>query len=200
MVTFDKIPVCRFHSVNMPSVPLRHDTYTDYLGSLLPQWPEYRGLHEFLQEDQPPDLVSNTQALIIDSTTDGLITRRFDEIAQFQSALDQRSSNTRIRLILISYQDIQTLKKGFVDTVGLKFDIDPLFFCNHLGTGLLDPVRNRWDRIGISTYSLLSSHNPSFELGQLLYLHASVLLLETEGEGTRTQSTSTYPDRCTLSF
>jgi hypothetical protein len=79
----------------MSSVPLRYDTYTDYLGSLLPQWQEYRGLHEYVRDDQPPNSVSDNQALIIDSTDDGLITRQFEEVAHIQIALDQRSSNTR---------------------------------------------------------------------------------------------------------
>ena len=169
----------------MASYPPRYDTYTEYLGSLLPQWPEYRGLHEFLQHDPPPS-ARDTRALIIDCPSDDLSTRRFEDAVQFRDALDRRSPDTVTRLVIVDYAHTETLQRGFIEAIGLKFDINPLFMCNHFGTGLPEDTRVKWENDGISTYAQLSSQGLSLELGHFFFLHASVLFLgpteENQGE------------------
>ena len=167
-----------------PNSP-RYHTYTEYLGSLLPQWPEYRGLHEFLQHDPPPP-TRDTHALIMDCRRDGLSTRRIEDAVRFRDALDLRSPDTETRLVIVHYAQTKTLQRGFIDAVGLKFDIDPLFFCNHFATGLPHDERARWENDGISNYAPLPSQRMSLEVGHFVFLHASVLFLgpteEDQGE------------------
>lgn len=167
-----------------PNLP-RYHTYTEYLGSLLPQWPEYRGLHEFLQQDPPP-ATRDTRALIIDCQGDSLSTRRFEGVVRFRDALNLRSPDTVTRLVIVEYVQMKTVQRGFVDAVGLKLDINPLFFCNHFATGLSDDVRAEWERDGISDYAQLSSQRSSLEVGHFSFLHASVLIFgpteDSQGE------------------
>ena len=176
-----------------PNSP-RYHTYTEYLGSLLPQWPEYRGLHEFLQLD-PPSPTRDTHARVIDCQGDGLSTRRFEDAVRFRDALDLQSPSTVTRLVIVNYAQTKTLQRDFIDAIGLKFDIDPLFFCNHFATGLRDNERAKWENDGISKYAPLSSQRMFLELGHLSFLHASVLFLgPTEGnQGEKSTGVSSRP-------
>ena len=156
--------------------PPRYHTYAEYLGSLLPQWPEYRGLHNYLQYDPSPP-TGDTHALIIDCRNDSLSTPRFEVAAQFRDALDLQSPDTVTRLVIVAYTLTETLQRSFIEAIGLKFDVDPLFFCNHFATGLANDDRAKWENDGISTYVALSSQRISLEVGHFFFLHASVLFL-----------------------
>ena len=166
----------------------RYHTYTEYLGSLLPQWPEYRGLHEFLDDD-PSSHSRNTHAVIIDCQGDGLSSHRFEDAVRFRDALDVQSPDTVTRLVIVDYVETQTLQRDFIDAIGLKFDIDPLFFCNHFATGLSKNVRAKWQRDGIFDYAPLSSHKEFLEVGHFAFLHASILFLDPTEENHGETST-----------
>ena len=169
----------------------RYHTDTEYLGSLLPQWPEYRGLHEFLEDDPPPP-TRDTHALIIDCQSDALSTRRFEDAVRFRDALDLQSPDTVTRLVIVDYAQTKTLQRDFIDAIGLKFDIDPLFFCNHFANGLSDHVRAKWERDGISNYAPLSSQKMFLEVGHFVFLHASVLFLGPTEENLGETSTGEF--------
>ena len=172
----------------MPQNSLSYHTYTEYLGSLLPQWPEYRSLHEFL-EDHPPSLTRDTHALIIDCRGDDLHTRRFEDAVRFRDALDRHPPDTVTRLVIVDYVETKTLQRHFIDAIGLKFDIDPLFFCNHFATGLSDNVRAKWECDGIFDYAPLSSQKMFLEVGHFAFLHASILFLDLTKEDQGEKST-----------
>lgn len=175
----------------MASNPLHHNTYTAYLSSLLPQWPEYRGLHRFLLEDHLP-LASDTRALIVDCSGDELSIRRFDYARRFRDSLDRRSPNTTTRLVFVHYTQAKTLNRDFIEAIGSKFDINPLFLCNHFAAGLEDGTRADWAANGISNYVQLSSQNISLELGHLFFMHASVLFLSGTKESHDQQATGQF--------
>ncbi|KAJ6102614.1 hypothetical protein N7486_005041 [Penicillium sp. IBT 16267x] len=93
------------------------------------------------------------------------------------------------RVILLNYTETKTLQRGFLDAVGLKFDINPLFMCNHLRNGLPEATRARWDADGFSNYSRIPSQNISLELGHLNFLHASILFLDESMDNEDQKST-----------
>ena len=168
--------------------PPRYPTYAAYLGSLLPQWPEYRGLHNYLQHDPSPP-TGDTHALIIDCRDDGLSTCRFEAAVRFRDALDLRSPDTVTRLVVVNYAQTKTLQRGFIDAIGLKFDIDPLFLCSHFSSGLPADERAKWEDDGILKYAPLSSQRMFLEVGQFLFLHASVFFLGPTEENQDEKST-----------
>ena len=169
--------------------PPRYDTYTEYLGSVLPQWPEYQGLHEFLQHDPPPPPTADTHALIIDCRGDDLFTRRFEVAVQFRDALNLQSPDTKTRLVIVDYAETKTLQRGFIDAIGLEYDIDPLFFCCNFATSLSDDERANWKHDGIFDYAPLSSQRMFLEVGHFPFLHASVLFLNPTKENQGEKST-----------
>ena len=190
MSSRDPLPVIqgpRKMNSNSPS----YHTYVQYLSSILPQFPEYTGLHEFLDEALPSSPVG-TRALIIDTSVDNLSVRSFENATTFRGALALRLPETTNRLVFVHYMQTKTVNGAFIDAIGLRFDINPLFFCNHFFSGLEVDVRAKWEVDGISNYAQLSSQNISLEIGHLAYLHASILFLGGTGQSHDEQPTSKF--------
>jgi len=177
----------------MDSDPPNRGTYINYLGSLLPQWPEYRGLYRFLEEDVP-SFACDTRAFIVDSSGNELSVHSFEDATGFRGALDLRSPETTSRMVFVHYTQTKTVDRAFIDAIGLKFDINPLLFCNHFGSGLEAETRVDWEADGISNYAQLSSQNISLEIGHLFFLHASILFLGGTGQSYDQQPTSKFYD------
>ena len=171
----------------MGSTSPRYDSYVDYVGSLLPRWPEYRGLYGFLRFDSHPS--ADVRAMIVDSSADKISTRRFVNPTQFKNALGVRSSTTKTRVIILHYQRTETFHRGFVDALGLNFDIDPLFLSNHFSTALLGETHMKEEKASTGIYAQLSSQRTSLDLGHSPSLHASIMFLDATMHEKTQQST-----------
>ncbi|EXK78324.1 hypothetical protein FOQG_16981 [Fusarium oxysporum f. sp. raphani 54005] len=87
-------------------------SYIEHLGSILPQWPEFRDLYEFLSSPAQTDS-QNCKALIIDQLDNGQIDpRRFGtDSFRLRAKLSQRLPRIRTRIVILQYAEAKSVSR-----------------------------------------------------------------------------------------
>ncbi|KAM7186056.1 hypothetical protein V8F33_012047 [Rhypophila sp. PSN 637] len=142
----------------------------EYLGSILPQWPEFRDLYEVLSTPAAPG-PDQGKVVLIDQLKDGRINaRRFtNDLPRLGAALSQRPPGTNARVVILQYAEARTVSREFVDMVATRHHISPVILSSHFVD--LD------ERGDASPYRPLRSETRAIEFGFYKFLHASILLL-----------------------
>jgi hypothetical protein len=176
--------------VRAMATPYNH-TYSEYLGSILPQWPEFRGLYEFLTNPALPTRTSG-KAIIIDKVNGGGINaRRFvNDSVHLDIALSQRLPDISTRIVILQYAEAKSLSPRLVDVIATRYHFSPVLLCSHL----LDQDSNA------SSYRPLCSHAQAFEFGFYQFLHASIVFLPSNdpGQSGVQNDTGNWTSKCPL--
>ena len=156
------------------------ETYTDYIRSLLPTWPEYAWLYRQLSLLRP----NNTSFLSIYNFQNGRVAVE-DFVCTGAETADWWASRRSVpedisaRVILLSFPgsnaNIVVLEK-----IALHYDVDPLFLWRHFDE-VSDSVRKSFteastDRIRPPFAPL--SQQKSFHFGFRLFQHASITICD----------------------
>ena len=164
------------------------DSYTEYIRSLLLRWPEFQWLLGYLCSPNTPSECYTTFVDVDDKVID---TETFSSVNDgFRNHLQQSISHLKNRLVILHYTDIETVDRSMLDSIGLYYDVDPVFYWHHFDTSEAqdskDPTRKT---------PLLPSKAGSLELGHLAYEHASVMF-----ERNIESSDGPYPSTSAICF
>ena len=107
-------------------------SYRDFVSHLSVDYPEFAWLRDFLAK--PGATPSVTRVVVIDSTKDGrLNTPELDgTLPTLSQTLNHYPANVQTRIIHVSYIQSWSIDRDLIDALGMRFDIDPLFFWGHL--------------------------------------------------------------------
>lgn len=146
-------------------------SYTEYVGSILPQWPEFRHLYDFLSSPSASGQ-KDGEVVIIDQRHDGNINaQRFESTSRgLPVALSHKPSGVNARIVILQYQKAAEISRELVESVATRHHLSPLLLCNHFLGG----------DCGGSSYRPLRSFPQAFEFGFYRFLHASVLFLSSD--------------------
>ncbi|KAI6754872.1 hypothetical protein HG530_012624 [Fusarium avenaceum] len=152
-------------------------SYIEHLGSILPQWPEFRDLYEFLSSHAQSESQS-CKALIIDQLDNGQIEpRRFGtdstDSLRLRASLSQRPPRIRTRIVILQYAEAKSISRKLVNIIATKYSFSPLLLCQHF----LDMEATA------SSHRPLYSESQALEFGFYQFLHASVLILPSDDLG-----------------
>ena len=148
------------------------NSYTEYISSLLPRWPEFDWLFTYLSS---PNATSECYTTFVDVGDNVLNTETFSLVTHgFRGRLQQPISHLKNRLVILHYVDIKTVDRAMLDTIGLHYDVDPVFYWNHFDI----PEATNFKDLQMKT-ALFPSKAISLELGHLLYEHASVMFVRS---------------------
>lgn len=165
-------------------------SYIEHLGSILPQWPEFRDLYEFLSSPAPQTDSRSCKALIIDQLDNGqIVPRRFGtDSLRLRARLSHRSPRIRTRIMILQYAEAKSVSRELVDIIATKYGFSPLLLCQHF----LDKEATA------SSFRPLYSEAQALEFGFYKFLHASVLILPSDdlGEPGASDSAGNWTGRC----
>lgn len=158
------------------------DSYREYITALLPRWPEYRWLAEYLNEE-PSETTSTVD--ILDVSDDDVQPHTFNLVSPaFRTILACRPHRLRTRLIVLGYSKVSQIDRHALDALGMTFDIDPTFYWHHLS-------RKEDNHQAYRVTEVLPSRRNYLEFGCQPFRHASILLHQDEnGEEPRKPTTS----------
>ena len=144
------------------------DSYTEYIRSLSLRWPEFRWLLDYLCSPNTPRKCYTT---FVDVGNKDIDTETFSSVTDgFRHRLQQSISHLKNRLVIVHYVDIQTVDRSMLDSIGLHYDIDPVFYWHHFDTSEAQDSKDSKFKA-----PLLPSKAISLELSHLEYEHASVI-------------------------
>jgi hypothetical protein len=149
-----------------------HASYVSYLASILHRWPEYRWLHQFLLRHA---VDAECTVTILDATEDAVHTSTFhDHNLGYEQALKSFSNNTKTRVVMASYDDMDTVNKDMLDSIGLTYDVNPWLFWGHFY------ISRREEGGASMTPKILPTRKASLELGNMPFRHASIEFIPHE--------------------
>ena len=147
------------------------------------QWPEYHWLHERLRSLGSRDI---SFATIWDLKSEGVSCDDFacgENSGEVANRLKDVAANVSTRVVMLSSRG-RHINKPFLDTLGLIYDIDPLFFWRHLAE-----VDERQDDKSLYDDDCenfapqgLEFDSSSTHFGFWLYLHASIMKVDDSPE------------------
>ena len=161
-------------------------SYTSYIGNILNQWPEYHWLHQRLRSLSSRDISFVT---IWDFKGEAVSCEDFacgENGGEVANKLKYVAADVSSRVVMLSSKAWR-VNKPFLDTLGLIYDIDPLFFWRHLAevseeqdeSSLYDDVSEESAPHGLVTDS------SSTHFGFRLYLHGSIMEVDNSPEINR---------------
>ncbi len=166
-------------------------SYTDYLETLLPEWPEYGWLLRFLRQPEPD---TDTFLSIFDYSDDAVCCKEFTAAnSDWAPSLDICAANVRLRVLLLSFQ-YGDVARCMVNHLGVLYDIDPLILWAHFDQAPSSKtIAKKKDKLG-SDYgpkpTLSASTMP--QIGFWPFDHTSVNILDSSILGTRIPKTGEY--------
>ena len=152
-----------------------YTSYTDYILTLTAQWPELKGLHDFLR--QRPHPVTSSLDLVELSRTSIEATRFRSQNDVWRDALHDRPDDVKARVWILSYSDPNRINREMLDAIALFFDLDPFFLWNHLDVSSLGESKVV---TGFNKPILFPSRTTSLEVGFRKGFHASVCYMNSD--------------------
>ena len=145
-------------------------SYTEYISFLLTRWPEFDWLLTYLSSPNAPNECYTTFVDVADNVLD---IDTFSSVTQgFRHRLQQSISHLKNRLVILHYVDIETVDRSMLDSIGLHYDVDPVFYWHHFDTSEAEQAKDLHKKT-----ALLPSKAISLELSHLAYEHASIMFV-----------------------
>ena len=166
------------------------NSYTEYLETLLPEWPEYGWLLRFLRQAEPD---TDTFLSIFDYSDDAVGCQDFRAgDLEWALSLDICAANVKLRVLLISFQ-YGDVARSMINHLGFLYDIDPLFFWLHFDQAPSSKASTKKDKLD-SDYGPkpILSTSPAPQIGFRPFDHTSINLLESSILGPRIPKTGEY--------